>query len=178
MKSLEYIKAEVDRLAAIIGVSSRDSLPSYGYSRDAGMPHVEVDATHYHWVVVERGQVQGRFSTPDLEELLEKIFKSITFDQAVSYELAHRIETQDCRRMIFKHQVELLAKLSARWAQEEAEKHREILSRHPFDDLAGIRATLTREFRESGMAPEAAWKMACDRYPLPECALSQSSHGL
>lgn len=167
MNSLTDIKAEVDRLAAVIGASGYHALPTYGHTEDFARPHIEVDSRGYHFVVVERGQEHERFTTGELDELLYRIFRSVTFSLAFEYELAHRIETQDCRRLGFQRQEELLARLSERWAERKAAEHERLLREHPFDDYSSVRAGLTKELREAGHSPEAAWRMACERYPLP-----------
>jgi hypothetical protein len=167
MKSLAGIKVEVDRLAAMIGATGYHALPTYGHTKDFARPHIEVDSRGYHFVVVERGQERERFTTRELDDLLYHIFQNVTFSLAIDYELAHRVETQDCRRLAFERQIELLAQLSGRWASREAKEHERILREHPFDDCSGVRATLTRELREAGHSAETAWQMACERYPLP-----------
>jgi hypothetical protein len=166
MMTLSEIKAEVDRLAAQIDASG-NVLPTYGHSEDGARPHIEVDARGYHYVVVERGQELKRLTTNDPDELLFNVFESITFSLALKYELAHRIEHQDCRRILFQRQVELLSMLSPHWSQREALSHEQTLRQHPFDDHASLRATLTKDYRDKGHSPEAAWRMACEQYPLP-----------
>lgn len=153
-------------MAAVIGASNYTGLPTYGFSKDAAHPHIEIDSTSYHWVVVERGHEQDRFSTAELDALLERVFTTVTFELATAYELAHRAGSADCRRLIFQHQIKLLSMLSPRWAQAESERHADILGTHPMDGLSGVRASLTRELRESGHAPEIAWQMALNRYPI------------
>jgi hypothetical protein len=170
MKSLSEIKTEVDRRAALIGAAGHYALPTYGHSQDGARPHIEVDSHGYHFVVVERGQEQERFTTRDLDELFFRIFQSVSHDLAFAYELAHRVETQDCRRLAFRRQVELLFQLSPNWAEREAQEQNRILREHPFDDMVSIRAGLTRELREAGHSPHTAWQMACARYPLPALA--------
>ena len=167
MKSLSYIQAQVDRLAALIGASGYHGLPTYGPMKDNSRPQVEVDARGYHFVVVKQGQEQARFTTGDLDDLLFHIFQSVTFSLAIDYEVAHQIETQDCRRLAFQKQIELLAQLSKRWAEREAEEQMHILHVQPFDDYSGIRANLIKELRAAGQTPQAAWETACRRYPLP-----------
>jgi Immunity protein 63 len=158
MKSLAEIKSEVDRRAALIEAAGHHALPTYGHTEDGARPHIEVDSRRYHLVVVERGQEQSRFTTGDFDELLYRIFQSVTSDLAFSYELAHRVETQDCRRLAFKRQVELLKQLSSNWGEREADEHQRILREHPFDDQSAIRARLSAE---------VGWKRACEQYPLP-----------
>lgn len=162
---LSEIKVELEQRAKTLGISER-GLPTYGFTEHTARPHIEVDGMGYHYVVVERGVELHRFTTPELDELCYKVFSDITFGMASDYEFKHRIEDQDCRRIIFAHQVELLAQLSPKWAQREAQRHQRILIQFPFDDLAGLRATFCRELREQGSSQEAAEAEAYRRYPL------------
>ncbi|HYY56938.1 MAG TPA: Imm63 family immunity protein [Pyrinomonadaceae bacterium] len=165
MMTLSEIRTEIDRLAARIDASGY-VLPTYGRSEDGARPHIEVDARGYHYVVVERGQELERLTTSDLDKLLFNVFESVTFSLASKYELAHRIEHQDCRRILFRRQIELLSMLSPHWGERQARSHEQTLRQHPFDDHASIRASLTKEYRDQGYSPEVAWSMACELYPL------------
>jgi hypothetical protein len=131
--TLAEIKAEIDRRAALLGASG-NMLPTYGVSRDFGYPHIEVDGRGYHYVVVERGEELQRTTTPQLDELLYHVFESVAFSLAGRYEVEHRIKGEDCRRQMFRHQVELLAILDPAWAARCAARHRQILRENPFHD--------------------------------------------
>jgi hypothetical protein len=131
--SLAAIKMEIDRRAAILGASG-DPMPTYGHSEDFGRPHIEVDSRGYHYVVEERGNELKRITTPNLNELLYRVFEAVTFSLACRYEVQHRVRGEDCRRQIFRHQVQLLAKLAPEWAERGANHQREILREHPFND--------------------------------------------
>jgi hypothetical protein len=76
-------------------------LPTFGFSRDMGHPHIEVDHKGYHYVVVERGTELERKSSDNLTDLLYWIFKDITFSMSVKFELQNRIEDQDFRVLLF-----------------------------------------------------------------------------
>lgn len=165
MLSLSQLKAEIDRRAEIIGASQME-LPTYGHTEDAARPHIEADSRGYHYVVVERGKEMSRLTTNDLDDLLYEVFRHTTFSLACQFELAHRINGQDCRRQMFQKQVELLSILSPKWGDQESQEHEEILCKHPFDDASSIRAAFTRKLRDQGRSPESAWQLACERYPL------------
>src|SRR5450631_4485180 len=98
-----------------------------------------------------------------------KILESVTFTLAFDYELKHRIENQDCRRIGFQKQIELLTILLPEWAGRCGQEHTRILREHPFDDDASVRATLSKELRDEGHAPEDAWRIASEKYPEPNC---------
>src|SRR5688572_4009168 len=108
---LSEIKAMVNRLAAKIG-APQNTLPTYGRSEQTGRPHIEVDSRGYHYVIAERGQEFERYTTSDIDECLYKIFADVTFELSTKFELAHRVENQDHRRIVFQHQVELLSMIS------------------------------------------------------------------
>ena len=132
-----------------------------------GYPHIEHDSRGFHYIVVERGKEQRRITTHDINELLYLIFQSVTFDMACSYELKNRIEKRDCRRMLWQNQLELLGQLKDSWRAKRETDIQNILTKHPFDDLAGIRATLAGELRKQGFSSEAASEKAYEKYPLP-----------
>ena len=161
MKSLNEIKSEVDQRAAIINAAGHYSLPTYGHTEDGARPHIEVNAYGYHFVIVERGHECYRLSTHDIDNLLFKIFEDVTFNLAIEYERAHRIQSKDFRRLLFKHQVKLLSQLSENWATRESQEHEQILAANPFDDLANDRIQLSSQI---------GWPKACEQLPLPETA--------
>lgn len=164
--SLDEIKSEIDRLAAQIGAPD-NLLPTYRYSIDGAHPHIDVDLNGYHYVVVERGQEISHVTTHNLDELLFQVFKDITFELACAYELKHRVQHQDFRRLLFQYQIELLSMLSPKWSEIENQEHEGILQDHPYDDHSSIRANLSETLRKQGFSPELAWKKACKKYPLP-----------
>jgi hypothetical protein len=164
--TLKSIKAEVDRNAKLISTSG-NYLPTYGYSRDLGYSHVEVDKKGLlHYVIVdERGQERERKTTGNLIELLFWIFDGVTFSMASDYERTNRIETQDCRRLLFVKQEELLGIVDKNWKEVKQKEHEEILKRNPFDDLASLRATYYRELRGKGYSESEIDQLAYKKYP-------------
>jgi hypothetical protein len=164
--SLDEIEREVLRLASRIDASG-GLLPTFGYSEDFARPHIEVNEAGYHYVVIERGQEQDRVTTSDLDELLYLVFKSVTFTLAGSYELKHRVEGRDNRRLHFQKQLELMHLLSPQWSDRQAAEQNRILQQYPYDDASDARVRLTVQLRAQGHTPDEAWALACKRYPLP-----------
>jgi hypothetical protein len=133
MYSPSEIKSEVDQLARKIR-APESLLPTYGRTRDAAHPHIEVDERGYHYVVVERGEELNRTTTGDIDKLLYHVFEGVTFSLACEYAVRNRTGLRDFRRQLFRRQTELLSKLSPKWAELKAQEHAQILSQHPFDD--------------------------------------------
>src|SRR5688572_29569388 len=92
--SLVEVEARVRELATSIGATG-DELPTFGRSEDGARPHVEVNASGLHFVVVERGEELERVTTNDLDELLWRVFESITFSLACGYAGKHRVRGHD-----------------------------------------------------------------------------------
>ena len=163
---LPQIERQVRSIAARIGAPD-DLLPTFGRTRDGAHPNVEVNETGYHFVVVERGEELERATFADVDGLLEKIFRSVTFSMAMNHRSGLRMSGRDPRRAMFARQVQLLAILSPEWADREARDHQAILARHPFDDSVEARADLTADLRAQGQSDEDAWRNACLAFPLP-----------
>jgi hypothetical protein len=163
--SLDDIKKAADALALKINAPA-DLLPTYGYSRDFGYPHIEIDPMGLlHYVIVERGEELERKTTNNTDELLYLIFSSVTFSMAMAFELKNRIEDKDCRRIIFEKQAEFLGILSETWREKIATEHKQTLKDHPFDDLAGLRATYCGRLRKQGFSEPEINKLAYEKYP-------------
>jgi hypothetical protein len=132
--TLGEIKTLVDSLAEKIN-APQNVLPTYGYSDDGALPHIEVGENgERYYVVVDHGQELKREVAIDTDDLLYKIFDSVTFSMACKFEGRHRIKGQDFRRLLFARQEELLGSINKGWRLRKKEYHNEILMTHPFDD--------------------------------------------
>ena len=131
--TLTEIKSRVKKLAAVIAAPA-ETHPTFGRSEQSGRPHIEVDSKGYHFVIAERGQELERHTTSDIDELLYYIFRWITFEVAAEYELDHRIQGQDIRRVLFAYQQNLLSQLSPAWGERRKQEQEQILQNHPFRD--------------------------------------------
>lgn len=163
-KKLSGVKTKIDALAKIIG-APENILPTYGRSEQTARPHIEVDSRGYHFVIAERGEEFERHTSFDLDEILYDVFQVVTFSLACKYELEHRVQGQDFRRIMFQHQEELLSKLSPSWGKRKAQEHAQILQNNPFDDVYDVRAAYAQELKEQGFPPEVRWKMVSEKYP-------------
>lgn len=131
---LTEIKSRVKKLAEVIAAPA-DTFPTFGRSEQSGRPHIEVDSGGYHYIIAERGQELEHHTHSDIDELLYLIFQWITFELAIKYELDHRINGQDVRRVLFERQENLLSRLSAAWGERRKQEHEQIVQKYPFNDL-------------------------------------------
>jgi hypothetical protein len=99
-------------------------------------------------VIVERGEERSRRMSDSYDELLYWIFKDVTHSLAFSYELQNRVEDQDCRRIAFSKQVELMKQLGQEMGERLEAEIADILRRAPYDDARTRIANRIRRDRE------------------------------
>lgn len=108
------LEARVGELARTVGAAS-EQLPTFGWSRDGGYPHVECDGDTMHWVVHERGTELQRRTTTDEDELLYWVFEAVTHTMASTWARGRIRPWQPYRVTLFKRQFRLLAELDPAW---------------------------------------------------------------
>jgi hypothetical protein len=132
-EELEQLRRDVEGLAARIGAPAR-SLPTYGKTEDFARPHIEYADGQYHYVVVERGLELERHSSTNPDDILCKVFDSVTFEMACAREVRHRRRGEDPRRQMFEIQLQLLGELSVEWQRRVGVRLDEVLRRNPYRD--------------------------------------------
>lgn len=93
-----------------------------------------IENSKYYYVIMERGRINKIYESEDIEEILYPLFESITFHLALKYELNHRIMNKDPRRIIWKHQLELLEKVNKKFSLKCQDEIDKILKIAPFND--------------------------------------------
>ena len=139
MLTFEQIRAETDRLRALIGAPA-DLCPLSPAMRGDGSPFLRVVADGYIYANEERGHVYNERKTQDLDELLYWIMKDITRSMASEYELANRVPKTDFRRMLFAKDLELLGSLKPEWRERKQREYDAVLAQYPFNDEIGYKA--------------------------------------
>ena len=128
ISALDDAKHEISELAGVIGAPTH-LLPTYGRTKNGARPHIEESGGVLSLVVIERGEELDRRVAADLDELKYWVFESVTHSMASNWELHHRVEEQDSRILVFTHQLELLERLSPRWAERYREENCDLLRR-------------------------------------------------
>ena len=137
--TLKAIAAIVSRKAKTVGAKGQQ-LPTYGRSDDFARPHIEVSGSEYHYVIVERAREEERARYTNLDDLLFRVFRDITFDLASTFELKHRRPGEDSRRQLFAKQLDFLDRLDPEWRMRAEREIAQILNKYPYDDSAGTPA--------------------------------------
>lgn len=132
--TLKEIKSAVDERALTLGVTEF-GLPTYGYSEGwTARPYVDIDNSRFQYVVIERGNELKRITTGEVDDLLYYVFSDVTLVLASEYELSHRAEGEDSRRLLFEQQLGLLARLSTKWADRQKHEIEIVVGEYPYAD--------------------------------------------
>ena len=167
MFDFDLLEKEVEKIGSIIN-APMSLLIVRTFPIGDGTPHVEFKDDECFYVSSERGHEFYREKITDLNELLYRIFNRVTTRMAMDYELAHRVESQDCRRLIFNKKLELLGKISPDWEDRERREITKTLIRSPYNDLASVRADYCRQLRNSGISETDIDKLTYKKYPSPQ----------
>lgn len=101
---------------------------------DFGARHYERKGKGWDAVVTERGRELERLHLPSDEEALYHLARDTTFAMACAHEVAHRASGQDFRRILFAHQLDLMARVSPEWRDRLAREITATLAEHPYRD--------------------------------------------
>ena len=109
-------------------------LDGFGKQNQYAHPYIECKFPFYYLITSENGKELERQKFQDADMLLYSVFEKITFEMALEYEVTHRIQNQDSRRLLFIHQLKLMEKLSPKWKNQLQNKIVEIVNRNPYQD--------------------------------------------
>lgn len=131
MFTMNEIKHQIEKIAGQIHAPGT-LMPTYGYSKNDGTPHVEVDDLFYYYMNLERDKKILNRKTSELDALLYWVFVDITSSMASYYEKTHRDPKIDPRRVRFEHQLFLLEIINHDWKERREIEIEEILKISPY----------------------------------------------
>jgi hypothetical protein len=133
MVALSTLKSRYYGIARKLGAAKRHVVFLTQPSMDGG-PHVERIGDAYAYIVTERGSELDRRVTRDPDELLYWLVSTLTREMASEYELSHRNDQVDSRRLLFDKHIELLEQANPQWAARKRLEYDVVLESHPFRD--------------------------------------------
>lgn len=100
-----------------------------------GGAHIKIDKKGYHYIGTERGKEIEHKITNDSDELLYWLLDEVIFSMASEFELSHRIEGQDFRRILFAKSLELFELAgNPKWVEMYKKEVANVLKKNPFSD--------------------------------------------
>ena len=107
--TLLQIEGKVREFTHIIH-TPEDLIPTFGFSNDSGLPHVEIYNDTYYLIVSENGTQISNKSTKDPEELLFMIMHTITLSMACEH-IFNDTNYQSLRKRLFQLQKSIMSKI-------------------------------------------------------------------
>lgn len=101
---------------------------------EPGIYVYEKNGVYYYVGVGDRGGVNDEIKTLNIDDILYKIYSTITFNEAVKFAMMNREKDKDWRRVLFKRQLELLKSLGDMYYNRRSEEIETILLTSPYKD--------------------------------------------
>lgn len=141
---LDDIKTSIDILARKIN-APHDLMPGYGHSTREDQAYIKVDEHGQLYYVVVESEGEYEYPSPDINDLLYRVFRSIAFSMAEEFLANNKVnEKEDYRRQYFSKQLELLSVLNKDWRDRAEQEHQVILKFVPFDDVKPTRKNYSK----------------------------------
>ncbi len=108
--TLPQIEGKIREIATIIH-APEEFIPTFGFSNDTGLSHIEINDGHYTLIVCENGVELSRelFDAPD--KLLNKVFHDISFSMAGDL-VFEDTKNQNFRERFLAAQKNILSKIN------------------------------------------------------------------
>lgn len=119
--TLPQIEGKVREFTHIIH-APEDLIPTFGYSKESGLPHVEIYNGTYYLVVSENGSQISKKSTKDPDELLFMILHTITLSMACE-RIFNDTNYQSLRMRLFQAQKNIISKINLSYMSKIKLKH-------------------------------------------------------
>ncbi|HAH3691862.1 TPA: hypothetical protein GF146_23850 [Escherichia coli] len=131
--NINEIQKKIDALTLKAGLS-RYSVNLCSAPIGDGTPYVTFENNVYNYIHSERGYEFSRKVTSSLDELLYWIMSELAYKIVFQYELEHRVEGRDGRRIAFPKFIELMANMNLSWELKARHEIQKILTEAPYDD--------------------------------------------
>jgi hypothetical protein len=112
-----------------------------------------MNGTGYSYVVTERGTECERRTSTEIDDVLYWLVSDLTWGMASDYELLHRKDASDFRRILFQEHLELLATVNRNWSRRKQLEDEALLRNHPYSDDQGEQSPLPKPSSTEGFSP-------------------------
>lgn len=142
METIDELRAEVARIKRMLGVVGRSPLDTLvlrhgeGSRGNPGSTVWQDGEGCFHFLQLDphRGDIVKSLKTRDAHDVLFEVAENYVEPMAMDYELAHRVEGQDFRRIYFARLLELMGRLGPEYERRERKDLEGWLRKRPFKD--------------------------------------------
>ena len=131
--NIDEIQRQADEMILRAGFP-KDSVNLCSAPYGDGTPYISFENDLYNYIYSERGYEFSRKVTHSLNTLLYWIMSEFAYQIAYQYELEHRVEGRDGRRIAFPKFIEIMANMNPAWESEARVDIQKILAEAPYDD--------------------------------------------
>ncbi|MEX1827165.1 Imm63 family immunity protein [Luteibacter sp. CQ10] len=132
-QTLQSLQQRMWDLGQRIG-APKDLLVVRKEASGVGDPYIDCDGKSFLYIVSERGTEFSRKVVSSEEELLHLLLSDAVSQMAWDYELDHRVDGRDPRRIAFQKMIELMDRLDPSWGAQMRAETEEILLNAPYKD--------------------------------------------
>lgn len=128
----------IDDLRKVMDENSIDMLMhnyhfSYGNGfYEPGIYIYEEKKKYYYIDIGDRGGVENEIESSDPEDILYRIYSTVTFNEAVRFASLKKEKNTDWRKDLFKKQLELLMGIGEKYYKRRKKEIEVILSKSPY----------------------------------------------
>lgn len=133
MKTFEEIKSEITKMCQEIGLERKDAV-LYDSVQTDGTPFIQLIDNKYLYISKERGEIIFVKETKNVKDLYFWIMDDLISNFSYKYELNHRVEGKDFRRLIFKKQIQYFEMICDEWKVRKEKDIQYNLMNSPFND--------------------------------------------
>jgi len=108
--TLPQIEGKIREFAAII-YAPEEFIPTFGFSNQTGLSHIEIHSRHYALIVCENGEEVSRETFDDPDELLFKVLHDISFSMACD-RVFEDTNFQSFKERFFQAQKNIISKIN------------------------------------------------------------------
>ncbi|WP_241584885.1 Imm63 family immunity protein [Rosenbergiella epipactidis] len=133
LQSINELQQKVDEMLLKVGLPML-SINLCSAPIGDGTPYISFENHEYNYIISERGYEFSRKVTKSEDELLYWIMSELAYKIAFQYELEHRIEDRDGRRIVFPKFIEIMQKINPKWKLKAEAEIKKTLAITPYDD--------------------------------------------
>ena len=128
MKEIQELQDEYNKLCVKLGLKGQFKVNP----QNDGASHVEFNNNTYYYIKTDRGVEFVKKITVDKDEILYWLISEVIWKYSLQYELEHRIDGQDARRIRFNKEIELFNQINIDWSNKRNREIEAILEINPY----------------------------------------------
>tara|TARA_R110002073_G_scaffold4213_3_gene28037 strand:+ start:14739 stop:15134 length:396 start_codon:yes stop_codon:yes gene_type:complete len=124
--TLPQIEGKIREFTGIM-YAPDEFIPTFGYTTQTGLPHIDIEKGHYLLIVCERGVELSRERFKDPDALLFKVLHDISFSMAFD-SIAEDANYQNYKTRLLQTQKNIISKVNGYFVATEKQSQHDSLT--------------------------------------------------